>query len=71
MSSQGFRDNPHYTALLRHNDKNDAAINNRYMDFVQTHCLILLVNDNHKDNTLKEILVYVYLESTENIRAIL
>ena len=36
------------------------AINNRYLDFVQMHGLISLVNNNHIDNNLKEILVYVY-----------
>ena len=52
-----------YTALLRHSDKNCAAMNKRYLDFVQTCGLILLVNYNHGDNTLKEILVYVYKQS--------
>ena len=41
----------------RHSDKNSAAINNRYLDFVQTCGLISLVNDNQVDN-LTEILVY-------------
>ena len=54
-SSLGFTDNPLYTAFWRHSDRNSAAINNRYLDFVQMHGLILLVNDNHVDNTLKEI----------------
>ena len=36
------------------------AINNRNLDFVQTRGLILLINDNHADNYLKEILLYVY-----------
>ena len=51
-------------ALWRHSYKNSAAINNRYLDFWQTRALISLVNNNHMDNNLKEILVYVYLCST-------
>ena len=46
-----------------HSDKISAAINNLHLDFVQTRGLILLVNDNHVNNKLKEILVYVYLGS--------
>ena len=40
-----------------------ARINNRQVDFVQTHSLISVVNDNHVNNNLKEILVYVYFGS--------
>ena len=54
--SPGFTDNPLYTALWRHSDKNNAAINNSYLDFVQTPSLISLVNDNHVDNNLKKTL---------------
>ena len=49
--------------LWRHSDKNGAAKNNRYLDFVQMRGLISLVNDNHVDNNFKEILVYIYLGS--------
>ena len=66
--SSGFSDNPLYTALWRHSDKNSAAINNCYLDFVQTRGLISLVNDNHVDNNLTEILLYVYFGSTVNNR---
>ena len=38
------------------------------MDIVQTHSLISLVNDNHVDNYLKEILAFVYYGSIINIR---
>ena len=41
-------------------DKNSAAINNRYLDFVQTRCLLSLINDNHEDNNLKEMFVFEY-----------
>ena len=58
MSKSRFLQVTLYT-LWRHIDKNSAAINNSYMDFVQTRGLILLVNDNHVDNHLKEILLYV------------
>ena len=44
------------------------AINNRYLDFVQTRGLISLVNDNHVNNNLKEILVFVYIGSIVNNR---
>ena len=54
------------TALWRHSDKNSAAINNRFLDFIQTRGLIPLVNDNHVDNNLKEILMYVYFCSIVN-----
>ena len=40
-----------------------AAINNRYMDFILTRGLIPLVNDNHLNNYLTEILVSEYLGS--------
>ena len=40
-----------------------GAINNRYLDFVQTRGLFLLVNDNHTDKNLKENLMYVYFGS--------
>ena len=42
-------------------------MNNLYLDSVQTRALMSLVNDNHVDNNLKEILVYVYLGSIVNI----
>ena len=61
--SQDCIDNPLSKARWRHSDTNSAAINNRYLDFVQTRVLISLVkvNDNQVDNNPKEILVYVYL----------
>ena len=44
-----------------HLNKNfGTAINNCYLDFLQMHRLISLVNDNQGDNNLKEILMYVY-----------
>ena len=63
MSHSGFTDNPIYRTFWRHSDKNSAAIDNRYLDFVQTRSLISLVNDNHVDNNLKDILGYVYFGS--------
>ena len=42
-----------YTVLRRHSDKNNAAIKG-------TVIWISLVNDNHVDNNLMGILVYVY-----------
>ena len=39
---------------------NSAAINNRYLDFVQMRGLISMINNDHVDNNLKERLVYVY-----------
>ena len=42
-----------------HRDKNNAAKNNRYLDFVQKRGSISLVNDNHM-NKLKETLVNMY-----------
>ena len=53
-------------ALWRHSEKNSAAINNLYPDFVQTRNLISMVNDNHVDTNLKDILVYVYYGSIVN-----
>ena len=38
--SPGFADYPLYKALWRHSDENSAAINNRYLDVVQTRALI-------------------------------
>ena len=55
-------------ALWRHSDKNSAALNYPYLDFVDTRGLISLVNDNHVDNNLKESLMYVYLGSIVNNR---
>ena len=73
--SPAFTDSPVYIVLWRHSDKNRVAINSRYLDFGQTDGLILLVNDNHVDNNLKEILnnlneilVYVYYHSIVNNR---
>ena len=43
-------------------------MNDRYLDFVQTRGLILLVNDNHVNNNLKAILVHVYYSSIVNNR---
>ena len=57
-ASPAFTDNPLYTALWHHSNKNSMAINNRYLDS--------LVNDNHVDNNLKEILMYVYYGSIVN-----
>ena len=53
-------------ALWRHSDKNSAAINNRYLDYIQTRGLILLLNDNHVVNNRKKSLVYVYFGKTVN-----
>ena len=55
--------------LLCYSNKNSTAINNRNIDFVQTCGLISLVNDNHVDNDLKEILVYIYYGSIVNNRS--
>ena len=63
--SPGSADNPLYTALWHHSDKNSLTINNRYLEFIIVR-LITLVNDNHVDNYLKEILASVYYGS--NIR---
>ena len=63
-SGSSFTDSP----LTRHSE-NSAAINNRYLSFVQMRGLILLVNDNHVDNNLKEILEYLYLGPNENSRS--
>ena len=56
--SPGFTDKPLYIALWRNSDKNSAAIMSHL-----TRGMISLVNGNHVDNNLKEILVYVYLRS--------
>ena len=48
----------HNQSIWHHSDKTSMAIKKRYLDFVQMHGLISLVNDIHMDN-LKEILVYV------------
>ena len=66
--SPGFTDSPLSTTLWRHSDKKSAAINNRYMylDFFLTRGLITVVNDNHVDNYLKEILAFVYYGSIAN-----
>ena len=45
-------------ALWRYNDKKKKKKKKRSLDFVQTCGLILLVNDNHVDNNIKESLVY-------------
>ena len=50
-----FTDNPLYTTLLHHSDKNSVAMHNHYLDFIQTGNLISLVNDYHVDNNFKEI----------------
>ena len=47
----------------RHGDKNSVAINNRYLDLVDS-----LVNYNHVDNNLKKILVYIYFGTIANNR---
>ena len=49
----GFADKSLYTTLFRRRDKNmknSMTKNNRYMDFVQTRCLILFVSDNANDS---------------------
>ena len=43
-------------------------MDNRYLDFEETRGLISLINDNHVDNNIKEILVYVNLGSIVNNR---
>ena len=48
-SNQGFPDS--------HSDKNSAAINNHYLDFVQTRELVSLVNDKSREQQLYEILM--------------
>ena len=58
MASPGFADNPIYTALWHHSEKNGLAINNCYLDS--------LVNDIHMDNNLKKILVHIYFCSIVN-----
>ena len=56
------------TALSRHSGNNSAAINNRYLDFVQTCDLTSLSNDNHVDNYRREMLMSVYYDSIVNNR---
>ena len=63
--SPDFTDNPLYTALWRHVDKNSPALNNRFADFVRTRVLILLVSI-HVENNLKENLMYIYFGSIVN-----
>ena len=48
-----FTDNPLYSTLC-HSNKDRAALNNRYLDVVQTRDLISLVNGYHADKNLKE-----------------
>ena len=67
-ASPGFTDSPLYTSLWRHSEKNNAAINNRYLDFVQTRGFISLVNDNIEHCILKQILKYVYFGRIVNSR---
>ena len=45
---------------------NNAATNNRYLDFVQTLGLISMVNDYNLNINLKEILAYMYFGLTIN-----
>ena len=52
--------------LWCHSDKKSPATNNRYLDFVQMHDLISLVNDNHVDNSLKDIFGNLYYGSIVN-----
>ena len=66
--SPDFADNPLYKALWGHRDKNSMAIGNHYLDFLQMCSLISLVNDNHVDNNLKEILLFVYYGLIVNSR---
>ena len=55
--------------FTRHSDKNSAAVNSRYLDFVQTRGLILLMNDNHVEHNLRENSVYVYyVKNVNNLR---
>ena len=67
--SPGLTSNPLSTALWHHSDTNSAAINNRYLDFVQASGWISLVNDNHVDTYLKEIFAFVYYRSIVNNRS--
>ena len=46
-------------APWRHSYKQSAALNNRYVE--------LLINDNHVENNLQEILVSVYYDSIVTI----
>ena len=41
-------------------ENNTAAINNRYLEFVQSRGRISLVNDNQLDNYVKDILAFTY-----------
>ena len=59
---------PCNTALRHHSDKNSAAINKGYLDFIQMYGLTSLVNDNHMDKNLKVVLVYVYFGMIVNNR---
>ena len=68
MFQSRFTDNLLYMVLKGHSNKNSAAINNRYLDFVQMRVLFSLANDNRVDSNLKEILVYLYLGSVVNSR---
>ena len=59
-----------FTAFFfwRHSDKTGAAINNRYLNFVQTCDLMSLVNDDHMDNEQGNFGVCVYVGSIVNNR---
>ena len=58
------------TLFTLHSDvKNSAAINNRYLDFIQTRGLMSLVNGKHMDNNLKKNLMYVYFGLIVNNRS--
>ena len=65
----GFIDNPLSTALRCHSGKTSAAVNNRSLDFVHPRAWIPLVNVNHVDSYLKEILAFVYYASIVNNRS--
>ena len=69
--SPGFTDNLLYIALWRQSDKNSPAVNNRYLDFVQTRDWILLVYDNHVDKNLKDFLCVCMYSSYDSIVNIL
>ena len=66
--SSGFTVYPLYSAQWHHSDKNSAAINNCYLDFVQPRGWISLVDDNHVDKYVKEILTFVHYGSIVNSR---
>ena len=55
--SPGFTDNSDVTVT-----KIIMAINDGYLNIIQMRGLILSVSDNHMNNNLKEILVYIYIE---------